>query len=267
MRLRLALTFLFATLSSIAFGACSSETSTQETKCDPGEEIFCKCRGGGSGTKTCLEDGNSFGACAQSDGECTEIPDETTVSSSNTTGDPSTTTGEGAGTPGSLPLLAPCTADTDCASGLCPMGFCTKDCATWQECTDADTNGECVRVNGGANQWCVPYCDFQDCSIFGDPADCLDCGAYGANSLCGYTLAVDGEDFTVCADWGSELALPPNGTTCDVDPSIADFYCHLGHSGGERVCAFGECTDGCHEDQDCPGTEQCAISSSLGACN
>jgi hypothetical protein len=56
--------------------ACPEETRDDEPQvCDPGEEIFCRCRGGAAGTKQCLDDGESFGPCLQFSGECTEIPD------------------------------------------------------------------------------------------------------------------------------------------------------------------------------------------------
>ena len=43
--------------------------------CEPGTEIFCRCRGGTPGTKLCNEAGESFSECRLGDGECTEIPD------------------------------------------------------------------------------------------------------------------------------------------------------------------------------------------------
>ena len=54
--------------------SCDSDP-VQETLCVPGENIFCRCRGGAAGTKECLSDGNSFGPCEGYAGTCDELPD------------------------------------------------------------------------------------------------------------------------------------------------------------------------------------------------
>lgn len=56
-------------LLAAAFAACE----TAETLCIAGEEVFCKCPGGLEGTKTCLDDGASYGPCASPEGECAEL--------------------------------------------------------------------------------------------------------------------------------------------------------------------------------------------------
>jgi hypothetical protein len=146
-----------------------------------------------------------------------------------------------------------------------PDGFCTQDCASWRECVVGDTNGECVRLNDNTVQWCVPYCAGQ-----------TDCAAFGADSLCGYAASLDGQGikgapgYPVCANWGADLALPPDSTECPQAPWTVDDddVCHLGLAGAERVCAFGQCTDGCHVDDDCPDAQpSCSSSGSLGSCN
>lgn len=42
-------------------GACAAREA--EEACQPGALLFCKCMGGVSGEKTCLEDGTGFGEC------------------------------------------------------------------------------------------------------------------------------------------------------------------------------------------------------------
>lgn len=266
MRILLVLGLLF--VSTAASGACSgTESATQETLCTPGENIFCRCRGGAPGTKTCKPDGNSFEECVGENGTCQEVVDPTTGSgdTGTTTGDP-TTTGAGGGGTGSLALLEPCSADADCKSDLCPMGFCTKDCASYTECVDGQAQGECVRLNGNTVQWCVAYCIDQG-----------DCAAFGPDSRCGFAKTLDGAGlkentggFPVCADWGDAVQLPPDGTDCPNDApwnGDEDTMCHLGFGGAERVCAFGKCTDGCHVDEDCPAGLLCSSTGSLGTCN
>jgi hypothetical protein len=45
--------------------------------CDPGSEIFCRCKGGAPGTKTCNADGSLFTECHQADGTCPDVPEDT----------------------------------------------------------------------------------------------------------------------------------------------------------------------------------------------
>src|SRR5690348_16027466 len=64
--------FALGGLLSFAFGACGDDTAA--TTCNPGDEVFCDCpvveEGG---TKTCLDDGESYGPCVSPEGECTEV--------------------------------------------------------------------------------------------------------------------------------------------------------------------------------------------------
>jgi hypothetical protein len=56
------------------FGAClppEPEQAAQDLRCTPGEETFCRCRGGKrSGMMRCLESGRGFGPCETEDGVC-----------------------------------------------------------------------------------------------------------------------------------------------------------------------------------------------------
>jgi hypothetical protein len=222
----------------LAFSACSDDQAL-ETLCEPGTEIFCRCRGGKAGTKQCQPDGQSFGQCYAPDGPCPEVPTSTS------------STGSGGGATGSM-LLEPCLQHTECQSGLCRMGYCTKDCGSYVECYDEEAGyfGDCVPIESVAQQ-CVPYCTEQ-----------ADCEIYGAASGCGWAQTTDAMYFPVCADWPGEPPLPPVGTEC-----FYDWDCNLGHLGRERVCVevdgsgVGMCMAGCHSPEDCPGAVNCSAGS------
>lgn len=188
-----------------------------ELMCEPGENIFCRCRGGEAGTKACRDDGRGFDACFDSAGACEESFGSAETADSDL-----------------KQLLEPCEKGNECTSGLCSMGYCTLECGMWQECTDeaAGIYGDCVNI--GPLQQCVPYCGSQ-----------ADCETYGSLSGCGYAQAVDAVGVVVCADFG-QLPLPPEGSPC-----VDDFECHLGIAGAVRVCEFEVCVGGCHEDDDC----------------
>lgn len=204
--------------------------STAEA-CEPGERIFCTCAGQ-TGTRTCAGDGSAFGECvcdAPSSG----------AGGQGSGGAPPTT---------DLPLYSPCSSPSDCESGLCEMGYCTKTCVDIFDCTIGVA--ECVALNGDTH--CRPTCSQQ-----------LDCGPYQLPSECGYTTAIDDFPVTVCADWFNLLQLPPIDYTCAVDVD-----CNLGHPGSERVCDANDntCEVGCHLDVDCPAAETCSGISEPGVC-
>jgi hypothetical protein len=215
-------------LSWLAFGACHAGDA-EEAKCEPGAEIFCRCRGGDAGTKQCRPDGNGFEQCYAESGPC----EETAYGTSEEELEESD----------AKKLLEKCEASSECASGLCRMGYCTKPCGKWQECTDEAEGiyGDCVQI-GSSDQYCVPYCASQ--------ADCEE--NYGEPSSCGYALAADAVAVVVCADWPEGPALPPDGLSC-----IDDWDCHLGYAEEQRVCEFGVCMGGCHETEDCPAGTSC----------
>ncbi len=228
-------------------GACgqggTGGSGAGSTLCDPGENIFCRCPGGDPGTKRCKEDGQSFEGCVTRNGPCPAIPMSTSSSSSTSGG------GSGGGTGGGTvgALYDPCLTGDDCASGLCPYGYCTIQCAKFDECGLGQ--GECAALDN--QQICMPVCK--------DTADCE--AAYGPPSECGYTHAVDGFPVTTCADWLDNLDLPPEGTNCTIDDD-----CHLGHDHTERVCAFEACAQGCYVDADCPVGQTCSSQGALGSC-
>jgi hypothetical protein len=128
----------------------------------------------------------------------------------------------------------------------CPMGYCTKPCATYEECEP----GDCVMVLG--SPYCVPYCTEQS-----------DCDAYGAGSSCSWTPdALPAFDVVVCANWGTNVTPPPEGYQCE-----GDIQCNIGLTGAERVCQAGVCVVGCHQASDCNGQECSSASVDvLGTC-
>jgi hypothetical protein len=259
----LAAAIVLALTAGVLAPACGSSDTTASTStggitsCDPGENIFCRCPGGEAGTKTCLEDGKSFDACVLRTGACPDPANTTSTSDASSTsgaggsGGSATTTsgagGAGGGGATNLALYAPCAKDEQCDSGKCPMGFCTKDCAKFDECTLG--MGECVQFM--AMQICLPVCG----------TTMLCDGAYGPPSTCGYIKAVDGTPVTACADWKEALKLPPDGANC-----MDDTGCNLGNEGVQAVCAFQACTKGCYAQTDCPANTMCSSTTALGTC-
>ncbi len=234
-------------------GTSCSDDPAGEQLCDPGSNVFCRCRGTReSGTKACNEAGDAFGTCETSFGECEEVE--------GPTGSSGTGTGTGGGPPDPPDpgeLFASCDEKEGlvCNEGLdcSPMGYCSKACDNFEDCTAA---GDCIAF--GANQLCAPYCTEQ-----------TDCGAYSTIATCGFTNnAVPTFGVVVCAQWGDQLALPPDGypegSTCGGDTA-----CNLGFEGTERVCDTDGCTDGCRIDTDCAGGGEAMCSSdgtTVGSC-
>ncbi|MFT3766585.1 MAG: hypothetical protein QM820_13890 [Minicystis sp.] len=236
-------------------GACGKGGGGTSTSggitCDPGENIFCRCPGGEAGTKTCKDDGHSFEACVTREGPCPEIPSTTSSSSAESSASSSSGGGMGGmGTGGGAAggYLASCAKDEDCQSAKCRYGYCTMDCAKFDECTLGV--GECIAFSG--EQLCMPVCTLT--------GDCLD--AYGNPSACGYTTAVDGTPVTTCCDWLTQIKVPPEGTNC-----ADDISCNLGNEGVQSVCSFEVCTKGCYMQSDCPVNTTCSSNGlTLGGC-
>jgi hypothetical protein len=233
-----ALGALVALALSTLVVACEAPDAGAGLLCTPGENIFCRCRGGDAGTKQCRSDGQGFEQCNDGFDACEEA-------AGATEGD-----WDEEEDAGYKALLEPCEQSNECESGMCRMGYCTKPCGNWLECTDEDAGvyADCVQIDGAA-QHCVPYCGSQQ-----------DCDPFGAPSACGYTLATDVVAVQVCADWAGLAPLPPEGTPCD-----DDWACHLGHAERQRVCEFDVCIGGCHVDDDCPQGQSCT-SGSPGHC-
>lgn len=260
------------TLAWILFGATSLVAAcgkgggggtgggtTGTITCEPGENIFCRCPGGEAGTKTCKADGHSFEACVTRSGACSAIPTTSSSSSGGGTGGTGSTTSNtggmgtgGTGTGGTGGALGgyldACAQGTQCQSGKCPYGYCTKPCVKYDDCTLGV--GECISFGG--EKICMPVCT--------DTSDCI--AEYAPPSACGFTTAVDGAPVTTCADWLGQLEVPPDGTNCD-----GDLGCNLGNEGVQSVCSFGACTKGCYEGVDCPTNTTCSSNgATLGHC-
>jgi hypothetical protein len=233
-------------------GSCSDDTLGEQL-CDPGSNVFCRCRGTReAGTKACNDAGDGFGPCENGFGVCEEIEDPTGGGGTGIGG-----SGEGGNEPPPPPppgeIFAACDPEDGpaCNEGLeCANGYCTKECATFEDCT---ATSDCVQFDIG--QRCAPYCIEQ-----------IDCGNYDDSVGCGFTpLAVPAFDVVVCAQWGDALELPPEAYTCE-----QDVQCNLGFVGTERACDFFGCTEGCHVDEDCAGVEGMCSSADgveLGSCD
>ena len=234
------LLLVLATLPACADVAGKEGDAVGEV-CPAGEEIFCRCQNGDPGTKTCASDGYGFGSCGPCDGS--HGPGDVDPGSGGAGGGGSG--GGGAAAP--TPLLGPCSADAECESGNCSMGYCTRTCAAPIECPK---DSACVHFDA-KTQICMPTC-----------GDAGDCSAFGSKSDCGWAAAVDGAPSTACADWPS-LALPPPGSDCSSDSD-----CNLGHDGAELVCSTsGACAVGCHVQSDCPQGQTCSGSTALKTCS
>jgi hypothetical protein len=241
--------FLLSGSAAWSFTACGGEDGGAEPFCEKDTVTYCRCRGGDAGTRQCNADGTAFDSCVSDTTfeACEEIPDPgtgTTTGNNTGTGTGSGGAGGGGG-PGTEGLFTPCAEGAECASGTCEMGYCTKPCTTYRDCLDGSTVGDCMTAPPpGIGDICVPYCSTQ-----------TNCNQYGEPSLCGFGLAVDDFEIVVCADWGSSLAFPPDGTECGTDVE-----CSLGHLGSERICVFESCTTGCYIDDDCPLPLFCSAS-------
>jgi len=249
---------LLGCTAMFAFAACSGDDDEQETLCDGGALVFCKCRGGGTGTKECNSAGNAFADCISDTTleACDEVPDTNTGNGTGTGTDTGTGTGGagGGGNPNGKALLDVCTAGDECKTGVCIQGFCTQACGSFEDCVDGDINGECIKFDAGT-QVCAPYCgtsetdrcDFSECNLYGDP------------SACGIGTAADGLSFAVCGDWEAGIPLPPEGTEC-AEGAEGDCDCHYGNVGVQAICVFGSCAQGCYEPADCPDGTTCSSS-------
>lgn len=269
-----------------------------EQLCTPGDEIFCKCRGGDAGTKTCQADGNSFAECVTNEGSCPEIsettstepvllciPNEEVPCACDGSGDPglktcssdgmawgdcTTSAGScGTSTTGDKLLYATCASGNECQTGVCDGGYCTRSCEEFTVCNDAanDIYGDCVAFDGGAKTQCAPYCIAQS-----------DCAGFGAESQCGGAAALDDPTnivFAVCANWGEDISGMPYGTPCEISTegitsvyyidAILEMECRIGLDGVQNVCLFSECTKACEVDLDCPNLD-CSSTSGYGCC-
>lgn len=284
--------FALMAAASAIFFACEEPV---ESLCEVGSEVFCKCRGGDSGTKTCLGDGNSYGECTTNSGSCPEIEDPTSTTGLTPVclageevpctcdndeagvklcaddglsfGDCTVDGGACGSGSGDKLLYSPCAEGGECLTGTCASGYCTRTCEIFTDCYDDENElyGDCIALAG--NNQCAPYCLSQ--------ADCL--SVFGEPSACGGATALDDADvaFGACADWGAELQGMPYGTLCDAesgeilifggDGQLVVAECSLGAPGVQNYCFADECTKVCYEDVDCPEMN-CSSNGSVAGC-
>jgi len=255
------------------FLACATADDTPpETLCDAATHIFCRCSGGQPGTKECDANGQSFGQCEP----CNDIEDPAGTSgapnpppdgppnngpsgSSSSSSGGGEEPGEGGAPPidgpggggnngpvdpnGSVELLGACSGDSECQTGLCRSGYCTRECSIVSECPYPTS--ECVMFDN-TQTFCMPSCDTAvGCTAFG-----------GTESQCGYTIAIDNWDVKTCAHWAAKHQLIPNDRDCLPFDHDA---CNLGYGQRAKVCsAAGKCVTGCFVDKDCPQGKTCS---------
>ena len=288
------LRFCCVLLVSLFASACGDSTSEQV--CTPGTEVFCKCRGGSvQGTQTCADDGQSLGECTTPEGECPSIgtgttdgpigictPDEViTCTCDNADQGTKTCSGDGLSftdctTPdgpcgssqtGTEELYSPCDSASECLTGVCENGYCTRSCESYVECYDDAKRlyGDCAEVplSSGVGLSCVPYCIKQE-----------ECSGYGATSVCNGAIALDDINlaFAGCANWGEAATGMPYGTLCDSNSGevlylndVIEMSCDLGLA-SQNVCTFDTCTKGCYEDSDCPNADCNSNGEVIGCC-
>lgn len=288
---RLFLALMFVGAAAVLGGACGSEETGDGTLCDPGEEIFCRCRGGGDATKTCLEDGQSFGECSTIDGPCPEVPE-------TTTGPDDDDDGSDGETPICFPYdEVPCTCDDgsnglqicdasgdfygDCSVAGSPCGSGSTTTSTtattstgggtgtellFTPCSD---NGEC-KTGSCLMGMCTKECgNWEECTDDGDIQGECARFAGGAIQLCAPYCSVQQD----CVDpYGDEsrcgYGVAPDdpqfaflvcgdwGSDLQVPPlgteCAEDVECHLNLAGAERICIFESCEEGCYVADDCP---------------
>ncbi|HEV8248191.1 MAG TPA: FG-GAP repeat protein, partial [Polyangiaceae bacterium] len=142
-----------------------------------------------------------------------------------------------------LPLAAPCSASTDCATGFCADGVCCDSDCTGQceACAEPGSEGECVAVTG------KPRPGRNPCDTFGDPSCARECdGEHRA--LCQFMPETATCDSS-CAD-GSEVVSLCNGRgRCKVQaPSPCSPF----------VCGATACLEECASSDDCAAGYVCS---------
>jgi hypothetical protein len=130
-------TGLVLTLLWFSVPSCGEVTSNS-APCYPGDYVYCPCDGGTPGHAECPTDGGDYGAC-----NCTPGFDPAAVIDAaalvcNTAA-------------GKLPLLCPCTANSDCASDDCfPFNAKGPHCTT--SCTEQNASTVCPPASGGCSK-------------------------------------------------------------------------------------------------------------------
>ncbi len=147
---------------------------------------------------------------------------------------------------GPAPFLAPCTADSQCATGRCyrgrgggwPTGYCTASCTGDGECTRLSGEASC---DTGTSDACIILCDDLGPSC-PTPLRCV--GIYRDPADPGFTL---GECFSADAPIAASDQRTCTGA---VDCGDSDF-----------MCAGGACARPCHPTLlACAATESCTSS-------
>ncbi len=285
---RLMVALLLGGVAGLVAVACSDAETGDGTGCTPGEEIFCRCKGGVEATKTCLDDGQSFAECSTIDGPCPEGEED---------GDDDDDDGSDICTPGEATFCSCPGGDEgqktcdetgdffgDCATADGPCEDATSSTATSTSSVSSSSSGgggttllfePCGDAGECASGTCLMGFCTLECGNFGEcideggvQGDCArfeggtvqlcapycdvqgDCiDPYGEQSRCGYAVALDNPG-------EGFLACGDWGADLETPPlgseCIEDVECHLNLYGAQRVCYFDECIEGCYVADDCP---------------
>jgi len=178
---------------------------------------------------------NTF--CSSHSGLCESVHKTGPCSSNNECGDPSITVttirGEGyvcsAGNCAYLPDLPPgvsCSANTDCASGICTSGACSG-VSVGASCND---NNACVK---GA------YCDGTCKTVIPVGGDCSSVSTDAQTNACVFESTCNG----TCIKWSSRTS----GQSCSDSSECTTNVCFQG------VCTTAPPAKSCTNDSDCSG--------------
>ena len=127
----------FASLHAVGLGACSE---VDRPTCYAGDYESCSCGGGAKGFATCAESGE-YGACVCSGG----VPG---IDASARDASPPT---EAAPAPSNLGFLEACTANEQCASGLC-QNYPARGMLCSKTCTEATQAADCPPPSPGCTK-------------------------------------------------------------------------------------------------------------------
>ncbi|MSP23835.1 MAG: lamin tail domain-containing protein [Myxococcales bacterium] len=155
-------------LSVLVVSTCAAPV--EESFCEPGTRIFCKCRGGSApGEKVCADDGDSFGVCIEPGvGECLEVDDSSSAADGTAGAAPTGAGGFGGSAAG------------ECAHDLCEAGVALA--VGCHPCVDVICkNGVdpfCCNLTEGTNGFWDETCISEASELCG--LGCVGAGATGA---------------------------------------------------------------------------------------
>ena len=159
-------------------------------------------------------------------------------------------------TTGPRPFGAPCDGADQCASAMCPDGFCTRACDASTPCGSGFhcRGGTCVRGDlGGPGADCVTG---EDC----DPSFALECVDADGELVCA-SPCTDG----ACATPGFECGPTASGDRC-VRPGLPLGAACAGNEECRTGICAGTCTRLCGDAAGCPEGYECRAAGEHSGC-